>query len=375
MGNAETKLPHQLVDWKEFEIFIADLYRKGDDVTVQHNVTEVGKSGAKRQIDVLVYQRTPLHNLKIIIECKCWKTKVDRQVIDVLYSSVEDLNASKGVIFTTKGFEEGAVKYAESKNIDIFTVRDLTESDWGRPGREILMYVQTYSGALKNIQFDNVQFISTNGLGPQNTHIDLGISLNEQALSNEKYNLVALDTTKPKVHLVKLFKQIHSTLLKQLSDSVKDYLQPMDQRIEIGYKTPVMIDFRDQTQKHLIHENGFLSFDTITFDFYQTITQSKIVHDRSCTSDFILMVENYISEKKYFAAKNKQENAVRLSEVKTQENNVPTKDTWQNGNILKVPMDFTVDGTPSPDAKVIETPLRNIKLNVVDPKNASKSTP
>lgn len=104
-----------LIDWKEFELFVAELYKDDGDLIIQHNVTEVGKSQAKRQIDVLVTQKTKLHTIKTIIECKLWKSKVDRQVIDVLSASVEDLNANKGVIFTTKGYEEGAIQYAKNK--------------------------------------------------------------------------------------------------------------------------------------------------------------------------------------------------------------------------------------------------------------------
>src|SRR5688572_12767487 len=109
---------NSLIDWKNFELFVAELYRDSEHVTVEHNVTEVGKSGAKRQIDVRVFQRTKLHTLKIIIECKRWKDKVDRPVLDVLAAGIEDLGASKGVIFNTRGYEEGAIQYAKSKNID-----------------------------------------------------------------------------------------------------------------------------------------------------------------------------------------------------------------------------------------------------------------
>lgn len=41
----------------------------------------------------------------------------------------EDLNASKGVIFITVGYEAGAEKYAKSKNIDIFVIKDLTQEE------------------------------------------------------------------------------------------------------------------------------------------------------------------------------------------------------------------------------------------------------
>lgn len=100
-------------------MFVRDLYTEPDArVTVERDVTEVGKSEARRQVDVKVVQTTRLHALTIIVECKRWKEAVSRDRIDVLAAAVEDLGASKGVMFTTKGFEEGAVCYAKAKNID-----------------------------------------------------------------------------------------------------------------------------------------------------------------------------------------------------------------------------------------------------------------
>jgi hypothetical protein len=163
----------KLIDWKDFEKFVAELYKDSDELTVEHNVTEVGKTNAKRQVDVMVFQKTKLHTIKTIIECKRWKEPVDRQVIDVLFASVEDLNANKGAVFTTKGYEEGAIEYAKSKNIDIFIVRDIYESEWGEPGRHILLYLQSFHSKIDGFSIDNPKFFSPLGLKPANLHLIL----------------------------------------------------------------------------------------------------------------------------------------------------------------------------------------------------------
>jgi restriction endonuclease Mrr len=130
----------KLIDWRDFEKFVADLYRDSDELRVEHDVTLVGKSGARRQVDVLVHRRSKLHEDKFIVECKRWKDPVQRSRIDILAASVRDLNANRGAIFTTKGYEEGAVGYAKDQGIDIFVVRDLREDEWGEPGRHVLLY-------------------------------------------------------------------------------------------------------------------------------------------------------------------------------------------------------------------------------------------
>jgi hypothetical protein len=127
----------QLVDWRDFEVFVRDLYATHPDLDVEHNVIEAGKSGASRQIDVKFTHRAGGHTYVTLVECKRWKEKVSRDRIDVLASSMKDLNAAKGVMFTTAGYEPGAEAYAEHEGIELFMVRDLTDEEWGRPGRVV----------------------------------------------------------------------------------------------------------------------------------------------------------------------------------------------------------------------------------------------
>jgi translation initiation factor 2 beta subunit (eIF-2beta)/eIF-5 len=124
-----------LVDWKAFEMFVKNLYDADGTISVERDVTLIGKSGARRQADVRLTLKTVLHTYVTIVECKRWKDPVSRDRIDVLAATVEDLGASKGVMFTTSGYEEGAKQYAEHKGLDLFLVRDLTDEEWGLPGR------------------------------------------------------------------------------------------------------------------------------------------------------------------------------------------------------------------------------------------------
>jgi hypothetical protein len=103
---------HNLVnDWGGFEQFVAKLHETGT-VDVQHNVTLIGRSGVPRQIDVLVKHREGLYEHLIIVECKHWKKNVSRLHVDALMTAVNDLNAARGVIFSVKGFQKGAITLA-----------------------------------------------------------------------------------------------------------------------------------------------------------------------------------------------------------------------------------------------------------------------
>jgi restriction endonuclease Mrr len=130
---------HKYFDWATFEGFVKELYEKDGDVVVERDVVEVDRHGAKRQVDVKITLRTRFHTFVTLVECKRWKDRVGRDRVDVLAASIEGLGANKGAIFTTTGFEEGAVAYAKSKGIDLFVVRDLLPQEWGLPGRHILL--------------------------------------------------------------------------------------------------------------------------------------------------------------------------------------------------------------------------------------------
>lgn len=117
-------------NWREFETFLASIYRDMDDVKVQHDAKIADKEGIERQIDVLVRFRRGAHQFMVIIEAKYWKKPIERAQVDELILTVQKFNASKGVFFTTVGYQEGARKVAQANGIDIFCVKDPTKENW-----------------------------------------------------------------------------------------------------------------------------------------------------------------------------------------------------------------------------------------------------
>ena len=100
-------------DWGGFEKLVVALHETGD-VSVEHNVTLVGKSGAARQIDVLLRHRQGLYEHLVVVECKYWNRAVKRLHVDALATTLREVGAAKGVIFSTKGFQTGAITQAGS---------------------------------------------------------------------------------------------------------------------------------------------------------------------------------------------------------------------------------------------------------------------
>jgi hypothetical protein len=105
---------------------------------------------APRQIDVLVRHKQGLYEHLIVVECKYWNSPVERLHVDALATTVREVGASRGVIVSTKGFQSGAITQAQHESIDLFVVRELTDEEWGLPGRVVNLFLQIIQPSIGN---------------------------------------------------------------------------------------------------------------------------------------------------------------------------------------------------------------------------------
>jgi hypothetical protein len=334
-----TSFLDKLIDWREFELFVADLYKTSDDLTVSHDVTETGKSGAKRQVDVMVIQKMKLHTIKTIIECKRWKDKVDRHIIDVMAASIKDLGANKGAIFTTKGYEEGAVQYAKSENIDIFVIRDINDDEWGQPGRHINFFMQYYNAKWDKISFGNARYFSASGK-PPTKHANLAVTLSKDQVYPEHLDLYTADDKKGP-NLIKLIINTRNHILNLWSQSF-GLLEPADGNPQQQYEMNIKLDCATYPYKFFKHEDGYITFDSIDVVSKHTISQTKFEFDRASSSDLALVVENYITNQRNYASKSKDTGEVKLSDP-IEPSTVPDEKVLKNGSVMKIILDYYVD--------------------------------
>lgn len=142
-------------DWGSFEKLIFALCETGG-VSVKRNLVLIGKSGSPRQMDVAIRSRQGLVETLVLVECKFWKRSVTRQHVENLASSVSDLNASRGIIFTTRGFQKGAVTFAKHSGIDLFRVRYPQASEILTPTTPLDQYLHYAWRSLRNLQFPGI---------------------------------------------------------------------------------------------------------------------------------------------------------------------------------------------------------------------------
>jgi hypothetical protein len=98
---------------------------------VTHDVKLDGRySGRKRQIDILVREQVGQYDIKIIIDCKDYKSPVDVKAVEEFYGLLSDVGAQKGVLVCPKGFTTTAKTRAEGLQIDLYSPVDTEAHKW-----------------------------------------------------------------------------------------------------------------------------------------------------------------------------------------------------------------------------------------------------
>ena len=216
-----TNLRDVVSDWGGFEEFVKEIH-EGEDVIVERDVTLTGLSGAPRQIDVYVTHSKGPYKYSTLIECKHWKNKVKRQQVENMYASMEDLGASKGVVFTTSGYQSGAEIYAKAKNIDIYVVRDLTTEEWGKPGRIIEFYIQISSKSILSIECQNTMVSKTVGSSEE---YHQGLSLNFGAKDKTLQDIKFLNQETGQLQVISAVENQIASSHKEKGVTLEEYLE------------------------------------------------------------------------------------------------------------------------------------------------------
>jgi hypothetical protein len=271
-------------DWGGFEKLVAELHQTGE-VTVEHNVILPGRSGAPRQIDVLIRHKQGLYEHLVVAECKYWNSAVERLHVDALATTVREVGAARGVIFSTEGFQSGAITQARAENIDLYVVRDLTDSEWGLPGQVVDLFLQILQPGIGNFTFE----IPTKIGNPfRNDPIQINLAFGDDGPTSstptlkrdgspggeplEKYIMDGVrqtfDLTLGKFHLI------------NAGEECTRYIGcPVNLVPDVPFRIPV---------------NGeIIILPKVSFDMGIKVTQSRITVDRAKNFRFALALENY----------------------------------------------------------------------------------
>jgi restriction system protein len=109
----------------EFELLVRDfLSNVGKELTsfvATHN-TVLNATDGQYQIDVYGEFDFLGVTMKVLVECKRYKSKVKRDVVQLLYDKLRATGSQKGIVFATSGFQEGAITFASQHGIALVRV-------------------------------------------------------------------------------------------------------------------------------------------------------------------------------------------------------------------------------------------------------------
>jgi hypothetical protein len=121
--------------WRDYEILTQTILREAhlhegvSALTVEHDAQLQGKI-LTHQIDVLIRFEKDEMSHTVIVQCKYWNSAVEQAHLLTFAGVLDDLpDRPTGIFVTRKGYQAGALKLAEAKNIRLYTLRERTEKD------------------------------------------------------------------------------------------------------------------------------------------------------------------------------------------------------------------------------------------------------
>lgn len=91
-----------------------------DNTKIEWNAKIKGNSGVEHQIDIVLTTGEEL----TLIECKNHKRTIGYDVVAKMDSILNDINNSKGIIYSMTGFSSEAEKYAARKSIKLISMNE-----------------------------------------------------------------------------------------------------------------------------------------------------------------------------------------------------------------------------------------------------------
>ena len=112
--------------WQQFERAVKETLSKCganlDTFEVQHDES-IERLDGTYQVDVSVrFELFDGASFLVLVECKHWKNRVKREQVQVLRDRLQSTGAQKGMLFSTGGFQSGAIQYAQMHGIALVHV-------------------------------------------------------------------------------------------------------------------------------------------------------------------------------------------------------------------------------------------------------------
>lgn len=112
-------MPQAPGSWRHLEQRVAQYFeRNGYSSRVNHR--EQGRSGLVHEIDVLAEKRDAAGVHRVVVECKAWRSPIEKDVVYKLEKVMQDAGLTKGIIVSVGGLRSGARVAAEQAHVEIW---------------------------------------------------------------------------------------------------------------------------------------------------------------------------------------------------------------------------------------------------------------
>jgi hypothetical protein len=314
-----------VTDWGGFEKLVAQLHETGT-VSVEHNVVLTGRSGAPRQIDVVIRHKQGLYEYLVIAECKFWNSRVERAHVDELVRTVQEVGASRGVVFSTKGFQSGAITQAKHDAIDLYTVRDLTDEEWGLPGRVVDFFVQVIQLSIGEITSDGAGILADDASSePLVLNFEFGVNGPVSVTPTLKRDGVTIGPSLEQY----IFDAIHQSVQQLKTFTINDGAECtryMLRPINILPTTPFMLPMKSK----------IVVIPKIACKVGLKIAQSRITVDRAAQYQFAFAVENCVNGVVSTASRERNALHSTIAELVQEKRDPSGKAVLTNGSVMRV---------------------------------------
>ena len=277
---------------------------------------------------MLIRHKQDLYEHLVVAECKYWNSAVERLHVDALVTTVREVGAARGVIFSTEGFQSGAVTQAKAENIDLYVVRDLADDEWGLPGQVVDIFLQILQPGIGNFTFGNVTKIGNPfKKDPVEIKMECGldglISLTptlkrDGSPGGEPLEKYIMDGVKQTFDLS--LTKFH--LINGGEECIRYIGCPVNLLPDVPFRLPV---------------NGeIIVLPKVSFDMGIKVTQSRITVDRAKNFRFALALVNYVTGNVSSASQHLDMTNTILTPIGPPES-VPEGDSpVVNGSVLRV---------------------------------------
>ena len=113
------------IEPKEFELEVKAILESlaGDlkEFRAEHRGKLEGGRG-NYEIDILARFEALGVNFLVLVECKRYSSPIKREQVQILYDRIREVGANKGILFTTAGFQKGAIQYADNHGISLIQI-------------------------------------------------------------------------------------------------------------------------------------------------------------------------------------------------------------------------------------------------------------